>query len=199
MNANKGNRSFYFVSCLFFVPRMETLTEANPPVTLRSWRTVMGSQRTASASHTLTENPWSPLRWWVTRSPPPGKHFHPAILLQAGVLLFYVYSRFCHLLPSFISLKCPVDYLMLAAAVLRAWFYSAIPPVSQPAPALPLTSHLTRELHKGPAEEEHAHLLRFYLCSSWLEWQQANSLSLTSIFVNARLGDTFVHLQGLVL
>lgn len=122
---------------------METLTGTSPLVTLRSWRTVMGSQKTAPASHTLMENHLNPLRWWVTP-------FSPSLV---NTLMLQSFSHFCRLLPSFIPLKYAVGYLMLTAFI-RACFHSARPPVSSPAPALPFNKPLHQRAPQRPSKEE---------------------------------------------
>jgi len=77
---------------------METLTPTSPLVTRRSWRTATGSQKTAPASHTLTENRSSPLRWWVTS------------LLLLELTRWRSTPSHVHLLPSFIPLGSTVGW-----------------------------------------------------------------------------------------
>lgn len=111
-----------------FVHRIVTLTKTSPLVTLRSWRTVTGSRKTAPASHTLTGNRWSPLGWWVTHLPFTGKLFQTLNLesLDAKFSVRSVLS--CR--PSF-PWSTWLDTWWLNALI-RTPSSSTLPPVSKP-------------------------------------------------------------------
>lgn len=109
---NKCNSSLCLISYSSFLSRMETLTGTSPLVTLRSWRTVMGSQKTAPASHILTESHSSPLRWWVTPHSFTGKHFD-SLVLQDVVLFFNISVNPFHplfLLSTLLATQCSLPY-----------------------------------------------------------------------------------------
>ena len=131
---------------------METLTGTSPLVTLRSWRTVMGSQKTAPASHTLMETHLSPLRWWVTPFLSfTSKHFDAPILRSFLSAPSILHSP---------QVRC---WLPDARCLYKSMFFIRPGPqwASHRRPC-PLTSHFTRELHKGPVKKKQARPLHFH-------------------------------------